>query len=156
MEPFPHQRRTCVYTTAGDRRDTDMIRQGEILGNAFDRVILYEDHYLRGRAAGEIIRLIRQGVESGKRTRQIDEIHGADAAVELALGSARPGDLMLIQADTVDETLQFIRRYIESITPEPAVEDIAAPPQLAGKPATAQPAEIVPPELAPAPTVAKV
>jgi len=161
LEPFSHQRRTCVYTTAGDRRDSDMIRQGEILGNAFDRVILYEDHYLRGRPAGEIIRLIRQGVESGRRTRQIDVIHGADAAVELALRTARPGDLMLIQADTVDETLRFIGRYIESITPEPAVEDSAAPAPAATEPAGRAPAaagspdEIAADALAPAPTAAK-
>ena len=62
MDKFPHQRRTCVYSTAGDRRDCDMIRQGELLGNAFDQVVLYEDHYLRGRAEGEIIRLFRGGV----------------------------------------------------------------------------------------------
>jgi cyanophycin synthetase len=156
MQPFSHQRRTCVYTTAGDRRDADMIRQGEILGNAFDRVILYEDHYLRGRPEGEIIRLIRQGVEAGKRTRQIDEIRGADAAVEVALRSAQPGDVMLIQADTVDETLQFIRRYIESITPEPAVEEVDEKPLPAGQPAASQPAKIAEPGLAPAPTIAKV
>ncbi len=84
-----------------------MIRQGELLGDAFDHVILYEDHYLRGRAEGEIIRLFRSGVEKGKRVRQIDEIRGADAAVEFALRSAKPGDLILVQADTVDETVQF-------------------------------------------------
>ncbi len=31
----------------------------------------------------------------------------------------QPGDLILVQADTVDETLAFIRRYVESIAPEP-------------------------------------
>ena len=100
-----------------------MIRQGELLGNAFDQVILYEDHYLRGRAEGEIIRLFRGGVEKGKRVRQIDEIHGADAAVEFALRGAKPGDLILIQADTVDETVSFIRRYMEAIAPEPLLEE---------------------------------
>jgi hypothetical protein len=119
MERFPHQRRTCVYTTAGDRRDCDMIRQGELLGAAFDRVVLYEDHYLRGRPEGQIISLFRQGVESGPRAKQIDEIRGADAAVELALRTAQPEDLILVQADTVDETVQFIRHYIESVSPEP-------------------------------------
>ena len=133
MEKFPHQRRTCVYTTAGDRRDCDMIRQGQFLGEAFDRVILYEDHYLRGRPEGDIIRLIRQGVESGPRTKQIDEIRGADAAVELALRSAQPGDLMLVQADTVDETLQFIRRYLESIAPEPVIEELVEAPAKAAE-----------------------
>ena len=63
VEKFPHERRTGVYSTAGDRRDCDMIGQGELLGEAFDRVILYEDHYLRGRPEGEIIGLFRKGVE---------------------------------------------------------------------------------------------
>ena len=150
MEKFPHQRRTCVYTTAGDRRDCDMVRQGSLLGDAFDRVILYEDHYLRGRAEGDIIRLIRQGVESGNRVKQIDEIRGADAAVELALRSAQPGDLMLVQADTVDETLQFVRQYLESITPEPVVEEEAA--QTPGK----APETITNTVVAQAPSIAKV
>ena len=68
--------------------------------------------------------------------RQIDEIRGADAAVEFALRTAQPGELILVQADTVDETVQFIRRYMESITPEPvlAVEEAPAPAP-AAKPA---------------------
>jgi len=127
MDKFPHQRRTCVYSAAGDRRDCDMIRQGELLGNAFDQVILYEDHYLRGRAEGEIIRLFRSGAEKGKRVRQIDAIQGADAAVEFALRGAKPGDLLLVQADTVDETVCFIRRYVEAIAPEPVLDEPIAP-----------------------------
>ena len=51
--------RACI-STAGDRRDCDLLRQGQLLGEAFDRVILYEDHYTRGRADGEIIRLLRR------------------------------------------------------------------------------------------------
>ncbi len=31
IEPLPHERRMAVYSTAGDRRDEDMIRQGQIL-----------------------------------------------------------------------------------------------------------------------------
>ena len=64
LEQFPHERRLCVYSAAGDRRDSDMVRQGEILGDAFDKVILYEDHYLRGREPGDIMRLFRQGLDA--------------------------------------------------------------------------------------------
>ena len=156
LEKFPHQRRTCVYTTAGDRRDCDMVRQGELLGNFFDRVILYEDHYLRGRPEGDIIRLIRQGVESGSRTKQIEEIRGADAAVELALRSAQPGDLMLVQADTVDETMQFIRRYLESTALEPAIDEevVADAQKSADRPANAE--KVAATVMANAPSPAKV
>ena len=144
MDKFPHQRRTCVYTAAGDRRDCDMTRQGELLGDAFDRVILYEDHYLRGRPEGEIIRLFRDGVEKGKRVRRIDEIRGADAAVEFALQSALPGDLLLIQADTVEETVRFIRQYMEAIAPEPVLEATIAAPTAPPADEVAKPAEVIP------------
>jgi cyanophycin synthetase len=138
MDKFPHQQRTCVYSAAGDRRDSDLVRQGELLGNAFDHVVLYEDHYLRGRAEGEIMRLFRDGAEKGKRKKAIDEIRGANPAVEFVLKRAQPGDLILIQADTVDETVSFIRNYVESI--EPVLDDpIVGTPQ----PVTVKPAEVV-------------
>ena len=76
IEQFPHERRTVVYSAAGDRRDCDMIRQGELLGDAFDRVILYEDHYLRGRAEGEIMDLFRQGLAAGERVADIAAVQG--------------------------------------------------------------------------------
>ncbi len=119
LKNYPHTHRTVVYSTAGDRRDVDMHRQGQLLGEHFDRVILYEDHYLRGRQPGEIIRLIRQGIESvegsKRRTQQIEEITGAVKAVERALSTQRPGELMLIQADTVDETVDYLRGYLEKL-----------------------------------------
>ena len=110
---FPHTRRTCVYSTAGDRRDCDIVRQGELLGAAFDRVILYEDHYLRGRDKGEIVGLLRQGLASAPRAKEIVEIAGATKAAEMALCSTQPGELVLLQADTIDETMQWLRGYLE-------------------------------------------
>ena len=124
LKNYPHTQRTCVYSTAGDRRDADMRRQGQLLGESFDRVILYEDHYLRGRAPGEIIRLFREGIESveapNRRTQNIEEINGAVNAVERALSTQRPGELMLIQADTVDETVNYLREYLDKLAAESA------------------------------------
>jgi cyanophycin synthetase len=149
VEKLPGRRRTCVYTAAGDRLNSDMLRQGEMLGRAFDRVILHEDHYLRGRPKGEIIGLIRKGVETGGRAGQIDEVPGADAAVELALQSAAPGDVILVQADTVEETVQFIRKYLAALA-EPAVdEELLEAAKFESAPAPVAPA----PVLAAAPAV---
>ncbi len=126
LKNYPHSHRTVVYSTAGDRRDADMQRQGQLLGESFDRVILYEDHYLRGRAPGEIIRLIRQGIEtvdaSKLRTKQIEEISGAVKAVERALSTMTPGELLLIQADTVDETVDYLRSYLDKLATETAAD----------------------------------
>jgi cyanophycin synthetase len=131
IDKFPHQRRSCVYSTAGDRRDCDIVRQGELLGAAFDRVVLYEDHYLRGRAPGEIIRLLRNGLDGARRTKEIAEIQGATLAAEAALDSALPGELLLIQADTVDETIRWLRNYLDMLasrTTSEVVEVVLAAP----------------------------
>ncbi|MBL8828241.1 MAG: cyanophycin synthetase [Planctomycetaceae bacterium] len=114
MDNFPHQRRLAVYSAAGDRRDIDMIQQGEMLGEAFDRVIIYEDHYLRGRNPGEIIKLFKTGLDNGSRVEDVIEVVGSVKAVEAALRSAQAGDLLLIQADVIDETVDFMQKYLSS------------------------------------------
>jgi cyanophycin synthetase len=103
-----------VYSAAGDRRDVDMVRQGELLGEAFDRIVLYEDHYLRGRASGDIMRLFRQGTGRATRVSEVVEVQGALKAVEAALRAVRPGELLLIQADKIGETVDFVRHYLAS------------------------------------------
>jgi cyanophycin synthetase len=122
INTFPHKRRTCVYSTAGDRRDCDIIRQGELLGAAFDRVILFEDHYRRGRANGEIIDLFRKGLTSATRASEILVIDGATNAAETALNTMEPGDLVLLQADTIDETVQWLRGYLATLVAKRSVE----------------------------------
>jgi cyanophycin synthetase len=114
MRQFPHEYRAVVYSAAGDRRDADMIRQGQLLGDNFDRVVLYEDHYMRGRNAGEIMSLFRQGTDMGRRVRETVEVRGALKAVETALATVRPGELLLIQADKIGETVDFVRQYLSS------------------------------------------
>ncbi|HEY7311570.1 MAG TPA: Mur ligase family protein [Gemmataceae bacterium] len=115
FEPLPHKFRSAVYSAAGDRRDTDMIRQAELLGDAFDRVILYEEaNCIRGRAWGEINAIFRKGLVGRRRVKHIEEVQGAIASLQHALATARPGELLLIQVDLVDETMELMRRHLES------------------------------------------
>jgi cyanophycin synthetase len=125
LASFSHERRTVVYTGVGDRRDDDLIRQGEQLGAAFDRVFLFEDNYTRGRPDGEIMALLRRGLAAGTRVRAVAEFRGALAAVEAALQAVGPGDLLLIQADLVEETLDCVRRHGAVRCPGPAGPDTA-------------------------------
>lgn len=115
IELFPAQLRTAVYSVAGDRRDCDIIRQGELLGSAFDRVLLYEDHYLRGRTPGEIIGLLRAGL--GGTPHRVKEMHAFNtwtAAADAALRLVRPGELLLVQADVVDEAVAYLKSFLTS------------------------------------------
>lgn len=109
---LPAQRRSVVISGAGDRRDEDLRRQTEILGDAFDHAILYQDAAQRGRADGEVIALLRQGLHGARRTQQVDEIRGEFAAIDHALDRVGPGDLCLILVDQVQEALDHIARRI--------------------------------------------
>jgi cyanophycin synthetase len=110
----PGQRRSVVISGAGDRRDEDIAAQTTILGRAFDEVVLFQDACQRGRADGEVLALLRQGLQGAPRTTQVDEIRGEFIAIDLALSRLRSGDLCLILVDQVEEALAHIRQRIQA------------------------------------------
>ena len=109
---MPAVRRSVVISGAGDRRDDDIRQQTEILGEAFDDVILYQDACQRGREDGEVIGLLREGLANARRTKQIEAINGEFLAIDTALSRLQPGDLCLILIDQVDDALAHITKRI--------------------------------------------
>jgi cyanophycin synthetase len=103
-----HRRRKVVYTAAGDRRDEDIIRQAQILGDFFQEIYIYEDKCTRGRADGEVIRLMRDGFVQSKGTPRIIQLSGELRSIGAAIGSLEPGDLLLCQVDQVELALEFV------------------------------------------------
>ena len=108
VNAMPAQRRSVVISGAGDRRDSDISDQTVILGAAFDDVILYQDAAQRGRADGEVMSLLRQGLKGASRTARIDEVRGEFAAIDEALSRLQPGDLCLVLVDQVQEALDHL------------------------------------------------
>ncbi len=115
IKKFPHKRRAIVYTAAGDRRDADIIEQAQIIGTHFDEIYLYEDKCTRGRADGEVIRLMRLGLKDTLRAKRIYETRGEQVAIEGALENLERGDLLLCQVDQVDEALEWIETKLVSL-----------------------------------------
>ena len=112
VENMPARRRSVVISGAGDRRDQDITQQTEILGAAFDEVLLYEDQCQRGRADGEVVALLRQGLQNASRTSHVEEIYGEFVAIDRALERVSDGDLCLILIDQVDEALAHIAKRV--------------------------------------------
>jgi len=127
---LPCERRAIVYSSSGDRRDVDLVRQGEILGDGFDRVILYEDpRYLRGRSEGGITGPLRAGLAKGRKVREVIELRSWEQAAETALQSIGEGDLLVLQPDVIDETVEFINRYLQNgAGREVNIEEVLAEP----------------------------
>jgi cyanophycin synthetase len=109
---MPANRRIIVISAAGDRRDKDIRDQAVIVGEHFEEVILYQDAAQRGRADGEVIALLREGLAGSSRTNRIDEVRGEYLAIDQALARLVPGDLCLILIDQVQEALDHLAARI--------------------------------------------
>ncbi len=112
MPAKPGSRRTVVISGAGDRRDEDIRQQTEILGDAFDSVVLYQDQCQRGRADGEVLALLQEGLKNARRANDIREIRGEFLAIDTALADLKAGDICLILIDQVEEALAHIGKRV--------------------------------------------
>jgi cyanophycin synthetase len=114
VENMPANKRVVVISGAGDRRDQDIRDQTQILGTAFDEVLLYQDACQRGREDGEVIGLLREGLQGSARTTHVQDIQGEFNAIDTALSRLAPGDLCLILIDQVEEALGYITEKVKA------------------------------------------
>jgi cyanophycin synthetase len=114
VQALPASRRCVVISGAGDRRDQDIVLQTQILGEAFDEVILFEDQCQRGRRDGEVIALLRQGLTQASRTVQVKEIRGEFLAIDAGMDALKEGELCLILVDQVEQAMAHIAAKIQS------------------------------------------
>lgn len=120
VEGMPAKKRSVVISGAGDRRDQDISEQTRILGQAFDDVILYQDACQRGRADGEVLQLLQQGLAGATRTRYVAEIQGEFVAIDHALARLEPGDLCLVLIDQVELALAHLQERVDAAAAETA------------------------------------
>jgi len=78
-------------------------------------VVLYQDQCQRGRADGEVLALLRQGLAQAKRTTTIEEVRGEFLAIDNALKRLDSGDLCLVLVDQVESALDHIKQRIAGI-----------------------------------------
>ncbi len=112
VQAMPATRRSVVISGAGDRRDQDIRQQTEILGDAFEEVVLFEDQCQRGRQDGEVIALLRQGLAKASKTTRTAEIRGEFLAIDTAMDRLAPGELCLILVDQVEEAMAHIAKRV--------------------------------------------
>ena len=106
-----HPRRTIgVVAAPGDRRDADIQELALVAANTFDWVIVREDDALRGRERGEVAHLIADTVSRTRPSLPLSIILDEGEAAQQALDMARPGDLVVIFVDRIDETIEQVKQ----------------------------------------------
>jgi cyanophycin synthetase len=112
------RRRTVLaFTLPGDRRDEDLRRTTAAVQTFADAVVVYETEERRGRAPGEIPRLLRSFLPDGLVTAEAaDQREGMLAAWRLL----RPGDRLVLIADIVEPALEQLQTLAASMADDAA------------------------------------
>lgn len=76
--------------------------------------MLYQDACQRGREDGEVIALLREGLQGAARTAYVQDIQGEFNAIDAALARLSAGDLCLILIDQVEEALAYITEKVKT------------------------------------------
>jgi cyanophycin synthetase len=107
-----HDRVIGMVSMPGDRRDEDMREMGRIAAGAFDEIVLRERPDGRGRRAGEVMRLIAEGVLSaGFPEGRLHCVMEEHEAADLCLRMAASGDLVVLTPTSVDDVWAQIRAF---------------------------------------------
>lgn len=109
LDGFSEQKRSIVYSAEEDRRDVDIARQGALLGEKFDRVVLCEVDEAVRRPKGEVIRILRSGMAESCRAREVLEIHDWSQAVDAAWNCLGRGELLVVQAASIARTVRKVQ-----------------------------------------------
>lgn len=124
VSKLPNKYRTVVMTVPGDRRDEDIREMGEIAGNSFDRIVIRQGHYLRGRDPKEITVLINEGIARTGKEPQVRNIPDSRDAIQHAIKYGRKGELVVTLADLVPEDIAYVQeirdKLLEAQQAEPA------------------------------------
>ncbi len=114
-----YKHRTVILNGTGDRRDEDLREMGRLCADNFDRIIIRQGNYLRGRPVENMYRLLQEGVDSAGKNPTVKIINDSREAIDYAFSHARAGELVVTLGDRVLEDMQIMREFRDRANPLP-------------------------------------
>jgi cyanophycin synthetase len=111
INKLQHKHRTVVLNGTGDRRDDDIREFAKIAADAFDRVIIREGNYLRGRTKEEMYKLLQEGIAESANKPQVKVIDDSREAIHTAIKNGRKGELIVTLADLVPKDISYVQEF---------------------------------------------
>jgi cyanophycin synthetase len=102
-------RKVGVIGMPGDRTDSDIIQSGRLCGSRFDMLYVKEDRDLRGRRPGQVAALLVRGIESSGAKPPVKVIHDELEALQAAIKSHQPGDLIAVFYENIEPVQEYIK-----------------------------------------------
>ncbi|HEX8609013.1 MAG TPA: Mur ligase family protein, partial [Pedobacter sp.] len=107
-EGVPASTKTGILAVAGDRREQDIVKLGNLAADIFDSLIIKHDKNGRGRTREELTELMLRGVRQVKPDMPVVVISDEKEAVQYAIDNAPNDAWIFLNTDEVQETLHFI------------------------------------------------
>ena len=101
-------RKIRMASSIGNRRGEDIIAYGLALAKYYDHIVLC-DADPRQRTVGETSEIVKQGLlQGGFKADQITMMIDEKEATKVALEMAKPGDLVVLQADNINQVIKDV------------------------------------------------
>ncbi len=117
LSPYKSYKKTAIVSLPGDRTDDLLKESARKFAGCFDRVVVKEDHHLRGRTSGEVPGLIEKLIKSEYESTKCEVILDEAQAIENTLNKISINEIVVIFYDHLEIALQSIR----SFDPEPVL-----------------------------------
>ncbi|RZK60872.1 MAG: cyanophycin synthetase, partial [Pedobacter sp.] len=102
-----------VISGTGDRRDEDIIETARIAAQMFDRIIICQEKYLRGRERQELIDLLLTGINQVNPDKEVIINNNGDDCFRYIIATAKPGSYITILSDTIDNAIGKVTEYLD-------------------------------------------
>lgn len=102
-----------IIAGIGDRREEDNNELGAVAAEMFDEIIIRQDKNLRGRTEEEIIRMLRDGINSVNPKIKTTVIPSEPEAIQYAVKNAVKGSLIVLCSDVVPDALNLVTKLKE-------------------------------------------
>jgi len=102
-----------VISGTGDRRDEDIKETARISAQMFDKIIICQEKYLRGRQPQEIIDLLIAGIKEVKPNMEIIINNDSSDCLRFLIATAKSGSFITILSDTIDNAIEKVTEYLD-------------------------------------------
>jgi cyanophycin synthetase len=102
-----------IISGTGDRRDEDIIETAKIAAEMFDRIVICQEKYLRGRKQDELIDLLKKGITAVKPDMPITINNNGDNCLKQTIAEAKSGSFITILSDTIDNAIHKVTVYLD-------------------------------------------
>ncbi|MNJ97330.1 Cyanophycin synthetase [compost metagenome] len=102
-----------VISATGDRRDEDIRETGRISAQMFDKIIICQEKYLRGRVPQDLIDLLLEGIAEVKPDMEVVINNSGDDCLKYLMATTKSGSFITILSGTIDNAVDKVSEYLD-------------------------------------------